>query len=256
MQLDRRPLLVLVGIDKFIADQVRILGLFRLGQDVIRLLRGAALHDEGQEETVLAVDGDHAVGRGALVEDAVALVQDLGMIAHLDLQRTLDDQVKFLPGVGRGVDGLMLLGLGVFIGNPVGRAQLLAEHRRQILDHDAVLLRRDGALAAPGDGIAGELRAVALKQVSQLNAEGQSALMNKGKGQVARALFILQVYIHRHVRPLGHLGAGVADNLSHLPDPAGKLVQFIVDCCLVHVFSPLLHCIPHKKSAPMHLLMH
>ena len=175
------------------------------------------------------------------------------MIAHLDLQGALDDQVKLLPGVGRGMDGLMLLGLRVFIGDPIGRAQLLAEHRCQILDHDAVLLRRNGALAPPGDGIAGELRTVALKQVSQFNAEGQGTLMNKGKGQVAHALLVAQVNIHRHIRPLGHLRAGVADNLSHLPDPAGKLVQFIVDCCLVHVGSPLLHCIPHKKSAPTHL---
>ena len=110
VQLDRCPLLVLVGIDKFVADQVCILGLFRLGQNVIRLFRRAALHNKGQEETVLPVDGDHTVGRGALVEDAVSLMQDLGMIAHLDLQGALDDQVKLLPGMGRGMDGLMLLG--------------------------------------------------------------------------------------------------------------------------------------------------
>ena len=249
----QRALLVLGGADEFFAQKRQLffarrrrgLGLGQLvGRDDHRLLGLAAGHNHGQKYAVLPVHSDHAVRSGALIEDAVALVQNLLVIAHAHAHRALDNKVKFLTGVGGGVDGLVLELLGILIRDPVGRGQLLAEQRRHVLDGDAVLAGRDGAAAAPRDHVARELCAVAFEQVGQFHAERERALMHKGERQVGRAGLVGQILFLRDLGLLRHLLRCEADDLPHLTDTLRHLQKLICRCLIGHDKSS-----PDKQKA-------
>ena len=141
-----------------------------------------------------AIHGDHAVRRGALVEDAVALVEVFLVLADAHAHRALHDEVKFLAGVRRGVDGLALQLLGILIGDPIGRGQLLPEHCRHILNGDAVLAGRHRAHAPARHRVARELGRLALEQIRQLHAERQRALVHERKREIDRAGLIASVF--------------------------------------------------------------
>ena len=216
-----------LGDDELPAQQ-GIVGLLldqRLGRGPLLPLGGG--HNHGQEHAVLAAHGDLAMGRGALEEDAVALVEDLLMLAHTDLHGALQDQVEFLTGVGNGMDGLgEKLGV-IFVGAPVRRGHLVLEHGSHVLNGDAVLGGGDGALASAGNVIAGQAGAVALQQLGQFHAEGHGTLVHKGKGQVLFPGLILNILIFGNVQKLRHGGGGVTDDLAHLADTLGNAHQLI-----------------------------
>ena len=62
------------------------------------------------------------------------------MFTYLDLQLAGEDDVELLAGVGGEVDGPVLLGLVVLVGDVVGLRQLVAEVGGQVADGDALLL--------------------------------------------------------------------------------------------------------------------
>ena len=101
--------LILMRLDEFLAQQLlRALGgdyraAYRL------LLYIVAGENDGAEVAVLAVNGYHSVRGGAVVIDAVALAEDLGVLAYLHLQLALEYQVEFLAAVLGQVDGGVLL---------------------------------------------------------------------------------------------------------------------------------------------------
>ena len=191
-------------------------------------------HDHGEEHAVLAAHCDLAVGGGALEEDAVALVEDFLMLAHPDFHGALDDHVELLTGVGDGVDGLFLQLRVIFVSTPIRSCQLVLEHGGHVLDGDAVLRGGDGALAAAGDGVAGEAGAVALQQLRQLHAENQGALVHEGEGQVNGPGLIFQIALFGNVQQFCHGGGGIADDLPHLPDALGNIHQLAGGGLTVH----------------------
>ena len=226
--------LVLHGVDKGLADIV----LAGAGLDdgaahgpLVRLLPGD--HHRAEYALVPAY-GDHAVGRGGIVQDAVALAQYLRMLANLDLQLAGEDDIEFLARVGGHVDGHPLLGLVVVVGAVVGLRQLVAEEGGQVADLNARLLGGLLALPPAGDGIAGQVGAAALQQVGDADAESQGALVDKGEGQVGRAALIGPVLLGGGVGPAGHFRLGKAADAPHLPNPEGDLHQLGVDVGSVH----------------------
>ena len=62
-------------------------------QSTVPLVGG---HDHGQEHAVLALDGDHAMGRGGFIEDGVALMKHVLVLTHPDTHGTLEHQVELL----------------------------------------------------------------------------------------------------------------------------------------------------------------
>ena len=100
----------------------------RIAHDRLRLV-GAGQND-GKEQTVASVHGDHDVRRGTVIEDAVALAQVFHVLSYLYLQAAFEHQVKFLPGMLRQMDRLILQIFLVFIAYPVWLGQLFSEHRR------------------------------------------------------------------------------------------------------------------------------
>ena len=224
----QRAVFLFHAVDKLVAEQLLLRRfLQRPGAHGEFLLLFAARHDHGEEHTVLPIHGDHAVRRGALVEDAVALVEDFLVFADAHTERPLHDEVKFLAGVRRGVDGLALQLLGILIGDPIRRRQLLAEHCRHVLNGDAVLAGRHRAHAPARHRVARELGALAFEQIGQLHAERQRALVHERKREIDRALLIAVILLDADLGLLGHLRLGVADDLAHFADALGNLHQRI-----------------------------
>ena len=226
--------LVLSGIEEALADVV----LAGPGLDdgladglLVGLLPG---DDHRAEHALPAAYGNHPVGRGGVVEDAVALAQNLRMLSHLNLQLAGEDDVEFLTGVGGEVDGHVLLGLIVVVGHIVRLRQLVAEKGGQVADLDARLPGGLLALAPAGDGVAGEVGAVALQQVGDADAEGQGTLVDKGKGQVHRTCLVGPVFLGGGVGPAGHLRLGKAADAPHFSDAESNLHQLSIDMVRIH----------------------
>ena len=142
---------------------------------------------------------------------------------------------KFLAAVGGGVDGLMLQLLGILIGDPVGRGQLLAEQRCHVADGDAVFGGGDEAAAPACDAVARKLGRLALKQIGQLEAEGQRTLVQEGERQIDRAGLVASVFRFRHAGLFSHLLFGEAGDAAHLADTERDLHQGAYGggrCCL------------------------
>ena len=214
--------------NELVAQQTLLGGQFL--DDTLRgeLQSGVALvtgHDHGQEHTILAFDGDHAMGGGGLIEDGVAFVEDFLVLANADTQGTLQNQVEFLTVVGDGVDGLVLKFLIIFISNIVGGSQLPAEHGSHVLDGDAILAGGGQTLALTGDGVTGQLCAVAFQKNGNFNAKSLGALVHKGKGQVNCTGFIQLVGIQRNLGHFCQFLLAEAQNLTHLPNSGSNIHQ-------------------------------
>jgi hypothetical protein len=80
------------------------------------------------------------VGDDAVVEDGIALVENVHVITDLYLEGTLDDHVEFLAVVGVQLDGSVLLfgEIGEFYEE--GLRQLFLEFGSQVVILNAVLL--------------------------------------------------------------------------------------------------------------------
>ena len=231
------PVFVLLGLDEGFAHVV----LAGAGPDdglAHGLLVGLLAGDHHRAEHALpAAHGDHPVRGGGVVEDAVPLLQDLRVLPHLDLQLAGEDDVKLLAGVGGEVDGHVLLGLVVVVGDVVGLRQLIAEEGGQVADLNARLLGGLLALPSPGDGVAAQVGAVALQQVGDADAEGQGALVDEGEGQIRPAGLVGAVLHNGGVGPAGHLLLGKAADGPHLPNAEGHLHQLGVDTVGIHSVS-------------------
>ena len=165
------------------------------------------------------------------------------MLADTHTERSLHDEVKFLSGMRRGVDRLALQLLGILIGDPIRRRQLLPEHCRHILNGDAVLAGRHRTHAPARHRVARELGALAFEQIRQLHAERQRALVHERKREIDRALLIAVILLDADLGLLGHLRFAVADDLAHLADSLCDLHQRVGSRLLgLHHHSGFLLC--------------
>ena len=218
----------------------------------------------GQEHAVLTLGGDHAVWGGGVVVNGVSLAQQLHVPAHLHLHGPGQDVVKFLAGVGGGVDGLVLQGWVVGIADEIRFRNLLAEHGGQVADVDALLPCRHLARAFAGDGVGGQHGAAAFQQVDHFHLEGQGALVQEGKGQVHLGVFIRPVGFLGHVGHPGHFRHGIPADFAQLPDTGGYLAHLVGDMLglgYVHDCVPRFRLmgaafvLPQRKARPKVFLL-
>ena len=195
-------------------------------------------HD-GQEHAVLPVDGDHTVGGGGFVEDAVAFPEDFLVVADLNLHGALDDQVEFLTVMGGGVDGQVLQLGGVLVGDPVGGSKLLTEHGSHVLDGDAILAGGHQTLTPAGNGVAGKLCALAFQKVGDFQTEDLGTLVHKGEGKVHCTGLVQPVGFLGNLRQVCHLLLTVAQDLPHFTNTLGDLHQLIHSRLIGHICYPL-----------------
>ena len=140
------------------------------------------------------------------------------MVVDLHLQGAGKHQVEFLAAVGRGMDRLVLLLLGILVPDPVGLGHLVPELRRQVRNGDAFLLRGGLALAAAGHRIGGQPGVIAFQQLCQLHVEGLGGLVDEGEGHVRLPRFILKILRQGNLRLFRHVLRGPSHDLPHFTD--------------------------------------
>ena len=102
----------------------------------------------------------------------------------------------------------------------------------QVLDADAALAGGGDAAILAGNGVVGQMGAVAFQQVGQLNAKRQCALMDERKGQINIAGFIFHIGLFIHLSTDGHFLGRVAHDIAHLSDTKGDFLDLL--SCLIH----------------------
>jgi len=210
----------------------------------LRRSHGLAVQNHGQEQALLAAHGNHAVRGGGVVINTVALIEDFHMLADLHLQGALVHKVELLTGMGGQMDGLILLLRQIVVAHPIGLGDFLTEHGRKVLNADAAFLGGGDAAILAGDGVVGQMSAVALQKVGQFNTERQSALVDKGKGQINQAGFILHISRFFHLRADSHFRRGITHDVAHLTDTQCHFLDLL--SCLLHIGNLLAN----KKTAP------
>ncbi len=227
-------LLILVAADEFVADEAALCGV--AGHKRVRhiLFRGVRIRkDHGEERHILLVDGDHAVRRGTLVENAVTLAEDLDMVTDLNFHAALEHEVELLAGVRRRVDRFLLLLRRVLVANPVGLGELVLEHRREVLDQDALLFRRHLALAVSRHRVGRKLGRVTFGDRRKLYVKCLRAFVDKGERKVFLSFLIQAVLILAHFRESRCLGNAHTGDLAQFADTGRNFHQLAVNC-LIH----------------------
>ena len=145
------------------------------GCSLLPFTGGRIAQNDGIEGAVLAVHGYHTVGLGRIVVNGVAGVQDLRMVADLDLQVTTDHDVALLALVGDQLNGLIFRA-GTVLGLHIKRQRdTVAEVCRQVEAQHIVGLFDPLAFSLTGQGIGTQLGAAAFQQVAHIHAEDQYA---------------------------------------------------------------------------------
>ncbi len=172
---------------------------------------GAFLRKDDREKAdVLAADGDDAVGVAGIVENAVARMQDLLIVLDADLHGAFKDIVEFLARVGHLLDRRMLLFLIVIVDDVVGIGNAVLEEVGDVLDDDAGLHARELAAAASRQGVAGQQRGLALKELHDLHVEDRGAFVDEGEGKIRRAALVGDIVGKVEAGHVGHLALGIA----------------------------------------------
>nr|AEW47932.1 hypothetical IclR family transcriptional regulator [uncultured microorganism] len=190
------------------------------------------------KDTVLAFHGDHAVGKGGIVIDAVPFMQDFRMVADLHLHAALQNQVKFLPQVADQMDGLLLRFFGVLIADPVRFRLLVPELGRQVGNGDALLSGGGFAFAPAGYRIGGQERVMPFQQFGQLHVESLGRLVDEGKRHIRVPGFVQRVFPGGNLGFLRHFLLGPSHDFPHFPQTGSNGTELgeIGLCC--HELSP------------------
>ena len=187
--------------------------------------------DDRVEQAVLAVGCDHAVRDGAVIVDAVALVQDLDMLADLHLHAALDDEVAFLPDVAGQLDIGVERAVGILVFHKQGIGDPVLEVRSHVVVDHLVRLLDLLPLARARERVGAELRALALDEVGHVDAEGQRAPVKKRERQIASARLAEEIFLDADAGLPGHLGRCEAGDLTKLADAARHLLNFVIKSC-------------------------
>ena len=161
------------------------------------------------------------------------------MLADAHAQSAGNDEVKFLAGVGSGVDRLVLQVRRILVSDPVGGRHLLAEQRRHVLDDDAVLHGGHEALVPAVHRVGGQPCAAALQELNGLDAHGHGGPMQEGEGQVHPAGLVLDVLRLGDAGAGRHLLGGKAHDVAQLTDTERDLQKLIVCGLYVHRYFSL-----------------
>ena len=198
------------------------LGIFLADLTVLRI------EDNSVEFAAALADSDHAVRDKAVVEDRIAFVQDINVIAYLNLERALDDDVELLTVVRVELDGSVLLLCKVGEFYEEGLSELISEFGGEIVVDKAVLLDDFHAFAFSRDGEGGESGARAFDNINDLNTASLGALVNECEAEIRFSALQNPVILHRYTGEFRKLFGGVAFCLAQVFDSACYFFQIEV----------------------------
>ena len=164
------------------------------------------------------------------------------MLAHLNLQPPLDDDVALLPLVGGQLDVAVLRVLIVHGVDIERLGDAVSEGGRHVLIAHAVRLADGLPHAAAGHCHGGQIRAGALYDVGHVHIERQRAAIDEGEVQIALTGLAGGVFRLADVGLARHFGDGKVFDFAQLADAARHFVDFEIQCgCgLCHARSSFL----------------
>ena len=157
-----------------------------------------------------------------------------GVVADSDLQGAFQHKVKFLSAVGRGVDGLILKLVGVFIFNPIRLGKLVAEKRRKVADFDTGFLGGADTLTLSCNGVGRKRCAVTFENIGDTDSESKGAFMDKGKRKIDRARLIRSVFVNGQIGFFRHFFGMKPGNFAHFTDSRRNLQYLIGNIFVIH----------------------
>ena len=197
--------------DKLLCDRMHQTGLIDIGRVILnnmllifRYAVSVRCHDKRIDLAVLTAERDLIMRDRAVIIDAVALMQDLGMRTDDMPQSALDDDIHFLSGVAAEMQRSGERLLRVRDHNMERLHSLVLELRSKAVIDKALSADDRHALALSGDGIAAQLRAAALHQFGNLNMKCICTFINKRKTEILFAGFIQLVVFYGIIRLGSH----------------------------------------------------
>ena len=218
---------VLLALDELVDDERHLLVARPHRLKAEMRISALARHHHREERDAVRVGREHAVRRRRAVVDRVAFVKLLDVLADAYLHRALEDYVELLPCVGRRGDGLVQERRVVLVGDPVGSAEAVLEHRRLVADVHVRLVSRKRALPRARHFIAGEVGAMALQKRVDVDAKRNRALVEEVERRVELPGLDRLVVLDGDLRLLRHLLNRIPDDLAHLAYARGHLDQIL-----------------------------
>ena len=169
-------------------------------RDMLMILRKTGCtvrrHDKRIDLAVLTAECNLIMRHGAVIIDAVALVQNLSMRADDHPQRTFQDNIHLLTGVACKMQRLGKRLLRIRHYHMERLHGLVLELRSETVIDKALSADDRHALALSGDGIAAQLRRAALHQFGNLDMKRIGTFINKRKAEILFAGFIQLVILY------------------------------------------------------------
>ena len=231
------PVCILGRIDEAgVNARLRIRTLRRLdhGSAVAAGLREARLlwaeHDR-IEQAILSVRSNHAVRNGAVIVDAVAFMQKLGMSADLNFHTAANDKITFLPDVAGQLNVRIECFIRVFVFNEQRVCNAVLKARGHVvIDHLMGLLDLLSITRAC-QRIGSKLWAAALDEICNVNAKSQRAAVEKSEVEVALPGLTAKIFFFARACFQRHRLRRKAGDLAQLSDASRHFLNFEVQPC-------------------------
>ena len=184
-----------------------------------------------------------------VVEDAVALLEDLHMTVHLYLQLALEHIVHLLAFVEGQMDGALLLFLRILGLDHKGFSQAVLEEIGKVLIVKLPAAADGHALPFARHGVHLQMGFLAGDDGGNVNPEPGGAFEQEGEGKVLFPVLLCQVFVQGHVRDLRHF---LWRDVHHLPQAFEAFCDFL-DLCF-HLKNLLIALVPKKlQKKKLHL---
>ena len=238
----RSAFFVLLDIHKVVPDAVAVVdGLLDffflddlcLGELGDRL--ACRVKNDRVEDAVASAHCYHAVGRAAVVVDAVAGAQDLAVLADLHLEASVDDDIDLLPVVLGQVDGTVLRGFVIHTAHVKGLCDPVLERVCQVVVGHAVCAGYLLSVARTCQRVGAKVGAVALEDIRHGYFKCVGAPVDECEVQVPKARFAFQIFFDRDIGHLCHVLGSEIFQFSQNPDSSGDLLNFVIQF-LYHFF--------------------
>ena len=150
------------------------------------------------------------------------------MLADLHLQLAFDDDIALLAFMGGQLDVFL------FRVRAVGSLHIqrfrdpVPEGSRHVVVNHVMGFLNPLAFAPPGHGKGVQVRAGTFDNVSDVDAEGKRAAIQKRKVQVGAAQFAVDILLLGHAGLHCHFSNREVFNFPQLPDPVSHLLNLVI----------------------------
>ena len=166
-------------------------------------------------------------------------MQDFLIILDPDLHGSFQDVVELLTRMGDLLDRRVLLLLIIVVNNEIRIRNSVLEQRRDVLDENARLHRRQLTAARAGQRVAGKERSTSFEKFHDFNIEDRRAFVNERERKIRAALLIHRVVLEGKSGHIRHLLLRVSAVNTQRHDTIGNFLLHF-QCCPI-LYSSIRH---------------